>query len=161
MLFIYFLDKITFSHFVWLIWFLNFYFDLVPFCFLKWNRYFSTCESLPNVSCQFWKLSCQLSIFSAIKYNSSLLFYLKTLYTLVKRHPLKWKLHWRVIQTLRKNWLVVSNIKLGIGKFSPDHIKLWKHHFDGLFLSKIYKVWAIKIQISYLSWDWALIKTFE
>ena len=98
------------------------------------------------------------SIFSAIKYNSSLLFYLKTLYTLVKRHPLKWKLHRRVIKTLRKNWLVVSNIKLGIGKFSPDHIKLWKHHFDGLFLSKIYKVWAKKIQISYLSWDWALIK---
>ena len=42
-------------HLVYLV-FLSFYDDLVlPFCFLKWNRYFSACESLPNSLCHFWK----------------------------------------------------------------------------------------------------------
>ena len=31
-----------------------------------------------------------------------------------------------------------------LGKISPNHSKVWKFHFDGLFLSKVYKVWAKK-----------------
>ena len=30
------------------------------------------------------------------------------------------------------------------GEFSPNHSKVWKFHFDGLFLSEVYKVWAKK-----------------
>ena len=30
------------------------------------------------------------------------------------------------------------------GEFSPDHSKFWTFHFNGLFLSKVYKVWAKK-----------------
>ena len=30
------------------------------------------------------------------------------------------------------------------GKFSPNHSKVQKFHFDGLFLSKVYEVWAKK-----------------
>ena len=36
-------------------------------------------------------------------------------------------------------------------EFSPDHSKVWKIFFNGLFLSKVYKVWVTKIQRSYLS----------
>ena len=38
------------------------------------------------------------------------------------------------------------------GEFSPNHSQVQKFHFDGLFLSKVYDVWAKKIQRSYLSW---------
>ena len=35
---------------------LNFDFDLtLPYYFLKWNRYYSACENLPNSSCHLWK----------------------------------------------------------------------------------------------------------
>ena len=30
------------------------------------------------------------------------------------------------------------------GEFSPNHSKVWKFYFDGLFLSKGYEVWAKK-----------------
>ena len=32
----------------------------------------------------------------------------------------------------------------GFGEFSPNHSKIQKFHFDGLFLSKVYEVWAKK-----------------
>ena len=37
----------------------------------------------------------------------------------------------------------------GFGEFSLSHSEVQKFHFDGLFLSKIYQVWAKKIQKSY------------
>ena len=30
------------------------------------------------------------------------------------------------------------------GEFSPNQTKVQKYHFDGLFLSKVYEVWAKK-----------------
>ena len=44
------------------------------------------------------------------------------------------------------------------GQFSPNHSKVKKFHFDGLFLSKVYEAWAKKMQRSYLSWHWTLIQ---
>ena len=38
----------------------------------------------------------------------------------------------------------------GIGKLSPNQSKVQKFYFDGLFLSKVYEVWAGTIQQSYL-----------
>ena len=32
------------------------------------------------------------------------------------------------------------------GEFSPNHPKVWKFHFDGLFLSKVYEAWAKKTE---------------
>ena len=49
--------------------------------------------------------------------------------------------HWRVMQSLKKNWLLVSNMTWAI---SLNHSKVWKLHFDGLFLSEEYKVWVKK-----------------
>ena len=57
----------------------------------------------------------------------------------VKKSYFSW--HWRVMQSLKKNLFVASNMAQGI----------WWIFFDGLFLSKICKVWATKIQRSYLS----------
>ena len=46
----------------------------------------------------------------------------------------------------------------GFGEFSPNHSEVWKFHFDGLFLSKVYQVWATKIQRSYLSGPWVVMQ---
>ena len=51
---------------------------------------------------------------------------------------------WRVMQRLKKNWLVVQIWHEEFGEFSPNQSKVWKFHFDGLFLSKVFKVWAKK-----------------
>ena len=47
------------------------------------------------------------------------------------------------------------------GEFSPNHSKVQKFHFDGLFLSKVYEVWAKKIQRSYLSWHWTVMQNLN
>ena len=44
------------------------------------------------------------------------------------------------------------------GEFSPKHSKAQKFHFDGLFLSNVYVVWAKEIQRSYLSWHWTVMQ---
>ena len=41
------------------------------------------------------------------------------------------------------------------GEFSSNQSKVQKFHFDGLFLSKIYEIWAKKIQKSYPLWHWS------
>ena len=48
------------------------------------------------------------------------------------------------MQSLKKNELVVSNMHEEFGEFLPNHSKVKKFHFDGLFLSKVYEVWAKK-----------------
>ena len=47
------------------------------------------------------------------------------------------------------------------GEFSPNHSKVRKFHFDGLFLSKVYEVWAKKIQKSYLLWHWIVMQNLN
>ena len=48
------------------------------------------------------------------------------------------------MQSLKKNELVVSNMHEEFGEFLPNHSKVKKFHFDGLFSSKVYEVWAKK-----------------
>ena len=43
-------------------------------------------------------------------------------------------------------------------KFSPNHSKVQKFHIDGLFLSKVYEVWANEIQRICLSWHWTVMQ---
>ena len=47
------------------------------------------------------------------------------------------------------------------GEFSPNYLKVRKLYFDGLFLSKVYEVWAKKIQRSYLSWHWTVMQNLN
>ena len=72
----------------------------------------------------------------------------------VQKSYLSW--HWKTMQSLKKNWLQIWHEEFG--KFSPNHSKVWKFHFDGLFLSKISNVWANKLQRSYLLWHWTVMQ---
>ena len=47
------------------------------------------------------------------------------------------------------------------GEFWPNHSKVQKLHFNGLFLSKVFEVWAKKIQRSYLSWHWTVMQNLN
>ena len=59
---------------------LRFYSDLAtPIYFLKWNRYSSACENLPNHSCHFWKCN---SVFLRILHQFSMLSNITPLYFL-------------------------------------------------------------------------------
>ena len=60
-----------------------------------------------------------------------------------KKRRISW--HWRVMQNLKKNWLVAWKMTEEFGKFSPEHLKvsklvLWYPIKLGL-LSKVEKVW--------------------
>ena len=69
--------------------------------------------------------------------------------------------HWRAMQSLNENWPVVSTWHKEFGEFSPNHSKVWKFHLDELFLSKVFKVWAKKIQWSNLSWHWTVMQNLN
>ena len=51
--------------------------------------------------------------------------------------------------------------KYKFGDFSPNHSKVSKFHFDGLFLFKVYKVWAKETQRCYLSWHWTVMRNLN
>ena len=46
-------------------------------------------------------------------------------------------------------------------KFLTNQSKVWNMFFDGLFLSKVHKVWATIIQRSYLSWHWTVMENLN
>ena len=68
----------------------------------------------------------------------------------VQKSCLWW--HLRVVPSLKKHWLVVSNLKCNFmfiwhqkfREISSNHSKVWKFHFDGFFFSKVYEAWAKK-----------------
>ena len=59
--------------------------------------------------------------------------------------------HWRVMQNLERNWLVVSKLIWGIWQILTQALESFKNlHFNGPFLTKIYNVWAKKVQRNYV-----------
>ena len=53
--------------------------------------------------------------------------------------------HWRVMQNLKKNWLVVWKMTWGIWQIFTRAFKNLKNlHFNELLLTKVYNVWAKK-----------------
>ena len=80
----------------------------------------------------------------------------------VQRSYLSW--HWRGMQNSKRNRLVVY-FKIDMrnfDKFWPEHLKVSKKFpFNWLFLSKVYIVWAKRVQRSYLSWHWRVIQNLE
>ena len=70
--------------------------------------------------------------------------------------------HWRVMQSLERNWLVVSKLTWGIWQILTRAIKILKNfHFNGLLLSKVYIIWVKKVQRSHLSWHWSVMQSLE
>ena len=52
---------------------------------------------------------------------------------------------WRMIQNLKRNWLVSSKLTWGIWRILTRALKNLKNlHFNGLLLNKVYNVWAKK-----------------
>ena len=75
----------------------------------------------------------------------------------VMKSCLSWQ--WRVMQSLKKNWLAVSYEDFG--EISPNHSKVWETFSKETLLSKIYKVSAPKIHGSYLSWYWTVMQNLN
>ena len=71
-----------------------------------------------------------------------------------------WK--WRMIQNLKRNWLVVSKLTWEIWQILTRALKiLTNFHFKGLLLSKVYIIWDKKVQKVYLSWQWRVMQNLE
>ena len=78
----------------------------------------------------------------------------------LQRSYLSW--HWRMVQNLKRNWLVILKLAWGIWRSFTRALKSLKNfHFNLLLLSKVYIVWAEKVQKSYLSWNWRRIQSFR
>ena len=94
----------------------NFYFDLVsPFYFLKGKRYFSTCENLPNYSCQFGKSkSVFLQILHQFSVSSNItllcLFYSNIIY-FGQKEPIKGQIFGTFECSVKIHWILYINFE--------------------------------------------------
>ena len=69
---------------------------------------------------------------------------------------------WRMMQNLKRNWLVISKLTWGIWRILTRALESLKNfHFNVLLLKKVYIVWAKKVQGRYISWIWRGIQNFE
>ena len=60
---------------------------------------------------------------------------------------------WRMIQKLKRNWLVVLKLTWGTSQILTRALESLKNLcFNWLLVTKVYIVWATKVQRSYLSW---------
>ena len=66
---------------------------------------------------------------------------------------------WRMMQNLKRNWLVSSKWTWGIqGNLTWALKNLKNFHFNGLLLTKVCNVWAWNVQRSYVWWHWRLMQ---
>ena len=69
---------------------------------------------------------------------------------------------WRMMHNLKKNWLASSKLTWRIWRILTLALKNLKNlHFNGLFLIKVYNVWAKKVQRSYVSWQRRLMQYWK
>ena len=69
----------------------------------------------------------------------------------IQRSYLSW--HWKVIQNLKRSWIVSSTLTWRIWLISTQALKNLKNlSFNGLPLTKVYNVWAYKVQRNYVWW---------
>ena len=67
---------------------------------------------------------------------------------------------WRMMQNLKRNWLVVSKLTWGVWRILT-RAKSKKVALDGLLLTELYNVWVKKEQSSYVWWHWRLCKIWR
>ena len=66
------------------------------------------------------------------------------------------------MKKMQRNWLAVSNLIWRIWKTLTWALKsVQNFHFNGLLLSKVYTFWAKKVQRSYPSWRWSVMRNLE
>ena len=64
--------------------------------------------------------------------------------------------------TEKKRWLVVSKLRERIWQILTWALESLKNlQFNGLLLTKVYNVWAKKVQGSYVWWHWRLIQNLK
>ena len=69
---------------------------------------------------------------------------------------------WRMMLNLKKIWLVISNLHEEFKQILIRPLEsLRNFHFNVLLLSKVYIVWAKKVQRNNLSWNWRGIQNLE
>ena len=69
---------------------------------------------------------------------------------------------WRMMQKLKRNWLVSSKRTWGIWRILTRTLKNLKNlRFNGLVLTKVYNVWTKKVQRSYVWLHSRLIQSLE
>ena len=107
-------------------------------CFEKWQEEFD--EFWPNT----WK--SQNLHFNGLLWTRVYNDWAKKLH----RNYVSWQ--WKAMQYLKKNWLVVWKMTRTLVNFHTSSRKSENVHFDGLVLSKAYKVLDVKVQKSYVSW---------
>ena len=67
-----------------------------------------------------------------------------------------------MMKNLKKTWLVISKLTLLIWQILTGALESLKIlHFNGLLLTKVYNVYAKKVQRSYLSWRWRLMQNLK
>ena len=70
--------------------------------------------------------------------------------------------NWRMIQNLKRNWLVSSKLTQRIWRVLTRALENLKNlHFNVLLLTKVYNVWIKKIQRSYVRWHWRLMQNLK
>ena len=77
----------------------------------------------------------------------------------VERSYLSW--HWKVMQNLKKNWLVAWKMTRNFANFHQSTQKCQNWNFDKILLSKVENVWALNLQWSYVSWQWRMIQKLK
>ena len=70
----------------------------------------------------------------------------------MQRSYVSWQ--WRTIQNLKRNWLVVWKLTWETSQILTRALESLKHLFNWFLVTKVYIVWATKVQRSYLSWHW-------
>ena len=69
---------------------------------------------------------------------------------------------WRMMLKLKRNWLLSSKLAWAIWQILIQALKNLKNlHFNGLPLTKVYNVWAKKVQGSYVWWHWILMQNLK
>ena len=66
---------------------------------------------------------------------------------------------WRIIHKLNRNWLVIFKLTWGTSQILTQALK--KNCFNWLLVTKVYNVWATKVQKSYLSWHWRVMQVLK
>ena len=66
---------------------------------------------------------------------------------------------WRMIQKLKRNWLVLLKLSWGISQILTWAFESLKNLcFNWLLVIKVYIALATKVQTSYLSWHWRVMQ---
>ena len=91
-------------------------------------------------------------------------FLLSKVYIIWAKKLLRNNISWnrREIQNLERNRLVLSKLAEGIWQdltWALESLK--KFHFKGLLMSKVYIIWAKKVQKNNVWWNWREIQNLE